>query len=133
MQMIQIQKLLIKLFENDFTVRSRERKNVYQRAIYFKLCEDFTRCSLTDIGQSVGLDHATVIHSRKIFNNLKLWREEEYLDIYREAKRLLLNRIDRNKRYIYRTYKQKYRDLLFRHINLRQNYHQIKKELEKIS
>ena len=133
MEMIQIRKLLIKLFENDFTVRSRERKNVYQRAIYFKLCEDFTRCSLTDIGQSVGLDHATVIHSRKIFNNLKLWREEEYLDIYREAKRLLLNRIDRNKRYIYRTYKQKYRDLLFRHINLRQNYHQIKKELEKIS
>jgi len=133
MQMIQIQKLLIKLFENDFTVRSRERKNVYQRAIYFKLCEDFTRCSLTDIGQSVGLDHATVIHSRKIFKNLKFWKEEEYLDIYREAKRLLINKIDRNKRYIYKTYKQKYRDLLFRHINLRQNYHQIKKELEKIS
>lgn len=133
MEMIQIRKLLIKLFENDFTVRSRERKNVYQRAIYFKLCEDFTRCSLTDIGQSVGLDHATVIHSRKIFNNLKLWREDEYLDVYREAKRLLINRIDRNKRYIYRTYKQKYKDLLFRHINLRQNYHQIKKELEKIS
>ena len=65
MQMIQIQKLLIKLFQNDFRIRSRKRENVYQRAIYFKLCEDFTRCSLTDIGNSVGLDHATVIHSRK--------------------------------------------------------------------
>ncbi len=133
MQMIQIQKLLIKLFENDFRIRSRKRHNVYQRAIYFKLCEDFTRSSLTDIGQSVGLDHATVIHSRKIFSNLHLWREEEYLEIYREAKRILKQRIGTNRRYIHKTYKQKYRDLLLRHINLRHNYTQIKSKLEKIS
>lgn len=133
MQMIQIQKLLIKLFQNDFRIRSRKRENVYQRAIYFKLCEDFTRCSLTDIGNSVGLDHATVIHSRKIFENLKFWKEDDYLDIYQEGKRILRNRIGSNRRYIHKTYKQKYRDLLNRHINLRKNYVQIKTELKKIS
>ena len=133
MQMIQIQKLLIKLFQNDFRIRSRKRDNVYQRAIYFKLCEDFTRCSLTDIGNSVGLDHATVIHSRKIFQNLKFWKEEEYLKIYAEAKRILKQRIGTNRRYIYKTYKQKYTQLLLRHINLKQNYAEIKTELEKIS
>lgn len=133
MQMIQIQKLLIKLFQNDFRIRSRKRENVYQRAIYFKLCEDFTRCSLTDIGNSVGLDHATVIHSRKIFQNLKFWKEEEYLKIYAEAKRILKQRIGTNRRYIYKTYKQKYTQLLLRHINLKQNYAEIKTELEKIS
>ena len=133
MEMIQIQKLLIKLFENDFRVKSRKRKNVYQRAVYFKLCEDFTRCSLTDIGQSVGLDHATVIHSRKIFKNFHLWREDDYLDVYKEGKRLLKNRIGNNKRYIHRTYKQKYSELLLRYINLKHNYYQIKTELEKIS
>ena len=131
--MIQIQKLLIKLFENDFRVKSRKRDNVYQRAIYFKLCEDFTRGSLTDIGNSVGLDHATVIHSRKIFNNLKLWKEQEYLDIYANARRILKNRIGNNRRYLRKTYKQKYSELLLRHINLKQNYVEIKTELEKIS
>ena len=133
MEMIQIQKLLIKLFGNDFRIRSRKRENVYQRAVYFKLCEDFTRCSLTDIGNSVGLDHATVIHSRKIFKNFHLWREDDYLDVYKEGKRILKNRIGNNRRYIHKTYKQKYRDLLHRHINLRENYTQIKTELEKIS
>ena len=133
MQMIQIQKLLIKLFQNDFRIRSRKRENVYQRAIYFKLCEDFTKCSLTDIGNSVGLDHATVIHSRKIFQNLKFWKEDEYLQIYAEAKRILRQRIGTNRRYIYKTYKQKYTQLLLRHINLKQNYAEMKTELEKIS
>ena len=133
MQMIQIQKLLIKLFQNDFRIRSRKRENVYQRAIYFKLCEDFTKCSLTDIGNSVGLDHATVIHSRKIFQNLKFWKEEEYLQTYAEAKRILKQRIGTNRRYIYKTYKQKYTQLLLRHINLKQNYAEMKTELEKIS
>jgi hypothetical protein len=131
--MIQIQKLLIKLFQNDFRIRSRKRENVYQRAIYFKLCEDFTKCSLTDIGNSVGLDHATVIHSRKIFQNLKFWKEDEYLQIYAEAKRILRQRIGTNRRYIYKTYKQKYTQLLLRHINLKQNYAEMKTELEKIS
>lgn len=133
MQMIQIQKLLIKLFKNDFRIRSRKRENVYQRAIYFKLCEDFTKCSLTDIGNSVGLDHATVIHSRKIFENLKFWKEDFYLDTYKEGKRILRNRTGNNRKYIHKTYKQKYIDLLHRHINLRKNYTQIKTQLEKIS
>lgn len=131
--MIQIQKLLIKLFGNDFRIKSRKRENVYQRAVYFKLCEDFTKCSLTDIGQSVGLDHATVIHSRKIFKNFQLWGEDEYLDVYKEGKRILRNRVGNNRRYIHKTYKQKYRNLLLRHINLRQNYTEIKSKLEKIS
>ena len=133
MQMIQIQKLLVKLFQNDFSLKSRKRNNVYQRAIYFKLCEDFTKGSLTDIGNSVGLDHATVIHSRKIFENLKLWKEEEYLETYAEARRILKQRLGSNRRYIYKTYKQKYRNLLLRHINLRHNYTEIKRKLEKIS
>ena len=69
----------------------------------------------------------------KLFENLKLWKEEEYLEIYANAKRILKNRLGNNRRYLRKTYKQKYNELLFRHINLKQNYFQIKSELEKIS
>lgn len=46
----------------DLSFRSRKRSNVYARAVYFKLCKEYTRLSLTDIGASVNVDHATVIH-----------------------------------------------------------------------
>ena len=66
-------------------------------------------------------------------SNLKLWKEQEYLDIYANARRILKNRIGNNRRYLRKTYKQKYSELLLRHINLKQNYVEIKTELEKIS
>jgi len=133
MEMFHIKKLLIKLFNNDFTVKSRRRDIVYQRAVYYKLCMDYTSNSLSVIGESVGINHATVIHGLKIFKNLEFWKEDEYLDIYKEAKRRIATRRVTQKSYQRKTYKQKYSDLLMRHINLKQNYAEIKTTLEKIS
>jgi hypothetical protein len=133
MEMFHIKKLLIKLFNNDFTVKSRRREIVYQRAVYYKLCMDYTCNSLSVIGESVDINHATVIHGLKIFKNLEFWKEDEYLDIYKEAKRRIETRRITQKSYQRKTYKQKYSDLLMRHINLKQNYAEIKTTLEKIS
>jgi hypothetical protein len=64
-------------------VKSRKRKIVYGRAIYFKICKDRTNLSLYEIGQTLNLNHATVIHSLKnVFTSFKLYNPE-YLTIYK--------------------------------------------------
>ena len=64
-------------------VKSRKRKIVYGRAIYFKICKDRTNLSLHEIGQTLNLNHATVIHSLKnVFTTFKLYNPE-YLTIYK--------------------------------------------------
>tara|TARA_R110000851_G_scaffold248211_1_gene400711 strand:- start:53 stop:565 length:513 start_codon:yes stop_codon:yes gene_type:complete len=47
----------------DITKNTRKREFVEARALYFKLCKELTKESLTRIGESVGRDHSGVIHS----------------------------------------------------------------------
>ena len=77
MELNQIKKLLIKVFNNDFTVKNRKQEFVYQRSIYFRLCREFTTLPLCDIAASLNKNHATVIHSFKVFDNLELWGETQ--------------------------------------------------------
>jgi hypothetical protein len=74
------------LVENELgyriNVNSRKRHIVYGRAIYFKICKDRTNLSLSRIGETLNLNHATVLHSlKKIFPSFELYNPE-YMEIY---------------------------------------------------
>ena len=88
--------ILIDLFDNDFSQPNRQRHNVYQRAVYFRLCRDLTPYALTDIGE-VDITIATnfsflmqlrtlaheLIHARQFFagqlsSDLTAWKDKDY-------------------------------------------------------
>ena len=133
MELNQIKKLLIKEFDNDFTQKNRKQEYVYQRSIYFRLCREFTTLPLCDIAASLDKNHATVIHSFKVFDNLELWGEHRLLEVYQRV-RFKINQTHK-KRYIKNSIKSKtdrYHSLLHRHINLKQKYADLKDSKEKI-
>jgi len=94
MELNQIKSILIDLFQNDFSKKNRQRHNVYQRAVFFRLCRDLTPYALTDIGAVIDKDHASVLHGLKLFKNFKDWGEDIYLSIYNEARLKLKQRYD---------------------------------------
>tara|TARA_R100000734_G_C3315550_1_gene107546 strand:- start:702 stop:1106 length:405 start_codon:yes stop_codon:yes gene_type:complete len=133
MELNQIKKLLIKEFNNDFTLKNRKQEYVYQRSIYFRLCREFTTLPLCDIAASLDKNHATVIHSFKVFDNLELWGEHRLLEVYQRV-RFKINQTHK-KRYIkncIKSKKDRYHSLLHRHINLKQKYADLKDSKEKI-
>lgn len=69
------------LVENNTNIklemRNRKREVVYARSIYYKLCKEHTRESLSTIGKTVRRDHATVLHGIKVFN--------EQISFYKDA------------------------------------------------
>ena len=82
MKLSLIKELACEEFGSSFTARSRMRPLVYQRAVYFKLCRDHTKYSLHEIGKTLGYDHATVLHSLKLFEKFELWNETNILKSY---------------------------------------------------
>lgn len=64
-----IKKAVDKSFGIDIAKNSRKIDYVMGRMVYYKLSKDFTKYSLKIIGEKVGRDHATVIHSCKTFGN----------------------------------------------------------------
>ena len=70
MKLQEIKKLTILELGVDIDIESRAREIVYARAIYYKLCREFTKQPLSAIGREVGKDHATVLHACKTVNNL---------------------------------------------------------------
>lgn len=133
MELTLIKNLLIDLFNKDFSVKSRQRPLVYMRAIYFKLCKDFTPYTTTDIGASVGRDHATVLHGLKLFKLLREWNEEYYIEIYTQARILMKQKYKFANPDLKKSYRKRYNELLLKHILLKEKYHKIKTTLEKIS
>jgi predicted DNA-binding protein YlxM (UPF0122 family) len=70
----------------DLSFRTRKRSNVYARAVYFKLCKEYTRLSLTDIGASVNVDHATVIHGINNVFPIVMQYDGHLQDLYQDYK-----------------------------------------------
>lgn len=75
-------------FELNIKRNTRKRPYVEARAIYFKLCRDFTRLSLEQIGNKVNRNHASVLHGIKTLNN---W--VGYDDRIKNNLRILTNKI----------------------------------------
>ena len=63
-----IKEIVESYFEINISRTTRKRQYVEARAIYFKLCRDFTQLSLEQIGKSVNRDHASVLHGVKSIN-----------------------------------------------------------------
>ena len=63
-----IKEIVENYFELSISRNTRKRQYVEARAIYFKLCREFTQLSLEQIGESVNRDHASVLHGVKSIN-----------------------------------------------------------------
>ena len=127
-----IENLVVKEFQNDFTIPVRTQQNVYQRAIYYRICREFTNKTIKDIGYSIGRDHATVLHGIKLFKNFEMWGEDKLLDSYAKIK----NKVQENQDKKYRSAlnrKQTYKLLLNQYINLKEKNYKLKQSLQKIS
>tara|TARA_Y100000114_G_C11628594_1_gene263291 strand:+ start:335 stop:709 length:375 start_codon:yes stop_codon:yes gene_type:complete len=88
----------------DLEVPTRKRDFVYARALYFGLCREVLNMGLADIGNTLGFDHATVLHHTKnTFKNLFLWKEMKYIKAYdkisRECRDIKSNSWWTNKKY----------------------------------
>jgi len=127
-----IEDLVVKEFQNDFTIPVRTQQNVYQRAIYYRICREFTNKTIKDIGYSIGRDHATVLHGIKLFKNFEMWGEYKLLDSYAKIK----NKVQENQDKKYRSAlnrKQTYKLLLNQYINLKEKNYKLKQSLQKFS
>lgn len=62
---------IIRYFGTDFDINSRKREVHYLRCLYFKLPRENTFLPYSHIGASLDhkKDHATVIHSMKVFED----------------------------------------------------------------
>jgi len=132
MELNQIKNILIDLFKNDFSKKNRQRHNVYQRAVFFRLCRDLTPYALTDIGAVLDKDHASVLHGLKLFKNFKIWGEDIYLSIYNEARLKLKERYNFANPHANMTVEERYKELFMNHIILKEKYYKTKEELNKI-
>ena len=66
------------LYGLDIVKDTRKREYVDARALYYKLCKDLTKCTLTVIGNSVNRDHASVLHA--LNNTIHYIDEEEIVE-----------------------------------------------------
>ena len=68
---VDIKNLIDKVFDVDIASKSRHREQyVYPRAIYAHLCKEYTNASLEAIGAYIGRNHATMINSKRTFDDL---------------------------------------------------------------
>ena len=83
----EIKKLVEKELGYKINVNSRKRAVVYGRAIYFKICRDRTFLSLSEIGKTLGFNHATVLHAiNNVFPSIELYNPK-YLEFYKKIKK----------------------------------------------
>ena len=98
---------------------SRNRSYVYGRAIYFKLCKEFSHATLFEIGKSVGREHASVIHGLNVFDMIAMYNDS-IINVYTKLRDHLVKENEESlKKYneeIY--YKIKYEKLLAEHEEL---------------
>lgn len=59
-----------KYFNVNIAEKTRRFDVVFARGCYFKLCRELTKNSFKKIGDSVGKNHATVIHGIRTVNDL---------------------------------------------------------------
>ena len=104
----------------DISKRTRKRNYVYARAVYFKLCREYTKLSLDDIGQTVDMDHASVVHAiSKVFDAV-VFHDKFLEDIYNDYK---LSNKNTNE-----TIFDNYERLLKENLDLRREVESIKEE-----
>lgn len=69
-----IKEIVDNYFEINLKRNTRKRNYVEARAIFYKLCREFTKMSLEQIGEQVNRDHSSVLHGIRCLNN---WVEQD--------------------------------------------------------
>ena len=71
----------------DLSSASRRRHFTYSRALYFKLCRDYTDKTFTELAETVGLtNHATVMNAiNKTMYDVEY--EKKYWNVYKKLDR----------------------------------------------
>tara|TARA_S200002703_G_scaffold21913_1_gene18605 strand:+ start:2681 stop:3085 length:405 start_codon:yes stop_codon:yes gene_type:complete len=127
MRLEKIKEVVEQETNEQLNVRNRKREVVYARAIYFKLCKEHTRNSLTRIGKSVGKDHATVLHGIKVFDHqIDVYEDSiEYKNIFLKLDRIIRRKNKTTKKELdpNEYYRDKYKDAL---LNLREARNEIR-------
>lgn len=120
---------------NTLNTKTRKRDIVYTRAVYFKLCRIHTQQPLSDIGKTVGKDHATVLHGIKVFNNVLIEYEQNYLELFTKLDKEIRKQTGKKLRHTQKLlnpeiyYRKKYTRLLLEHRDISQKYRNLKKFL----
>jgi len=72
----------------DITNNTRDRRHVYARAVYYKLCRELTKMKLHEIASTVNRNHASVLHGiNNVFKIIKEYNDpmyEIYIDLTKE-------------------------------------------------
>jgi len=102
---------------------TRKREYVYARAIFFKLCKEFSHQTLSNIGEFVGRDHASVIHGLYVFDVIAL-HKDSILNSYTKIRNKIFAETEDDLRKYNREnyYKIKYEQLLEEHQELQNRY-----------
>jgi|TARA_R100000353_G_scaffold53811_1_gene43066 hypothetical protein len=102
---------------------TRKREYVYARAIFFKLCKEFSHQTLSKIGEFVGRDHASVIHGLYVFDVIAL-HKDSILNSYTKIRNEIFEETEDDLRKYNREnyYKIKYEQLLEEHQELQKRY-----------
>ena len=102
---------------------TRKREYVYARAIFFKLCKEFSHQTLSKIGEFVGRDHASVIHGLYVFDVIAL-HKDSILNSYTKIRNEIFEETEDDLRKYNREnyYKIKYEKLLEEHQELQKRY-----------
>jgi hypothetical protein len=102
---------------------TRKREYVYGRAIFFKLCKEFSHQTLSNIGEFVGRDHCSVIHGLSVFDVIVL-HNDSILNSYTKIRNKIFEETEDDLRKYNREnyYKIKYEQLLEEHQELQKRY-----------
>lgn len=79
MKQIDLKKVVYICERNGLIKKSRKREKVYARAAAFNFIRKNTKLSLSSIGDLLNKDHATVLHSLKLYNNFIQQKDEVFL------------------------------------------------------
>lgn len=85
-QLDEIREYLEKTLKIDLREKTRRREYVYGRAVYFKLCREYTKFNLDKIGKSVNVIHCSVLHSINNIFPIVMQYDETLKNIYEDYK-----------------------------------------------
>jgi|TARA_R100000482_G_scaffold124922_1_gene79929 hypothetical protein len=112
----------------DLLNKSRKQELVYARAMYYKLCREYSLNSLQTIARSVNKNHATVLHGIKLFDNWICKHDKRYSKIYKNIDEKIEYKFKRESRYKNKEYyKDKYREKLLELRKISNKYRNLKK------
>lgn len=132
MTLQEIKTLVEQETNNTLNSKTRKREIVYTRSVYFKLCKLHTQQSLAAIGKPVGRDHATVLHGIRLFDNVLVGYEQNYLNLFVKLDAEISKQTGKTFRKTQKLlnpeahYRKKFANLLSEHRKLSQQYRNLK-------